>query len=45
MELIKSVNTSFTNLVRLELARERKICYVLHHAAASIKLCILTYLL
>ena len=40
-----SINTPFTNLVRRDLARERKICLVLHHAKASIKLYILTYLL
>ena len=33
-ELMKSINTSFTNLIRRGLARERKICKVLHHAAA-----------
>ena len=44
MELMKSSNTSFTNLVRRDLARERKIvkCYI---AAVSIKPYILTYLL
>ena len=45
MELMISINTSFTNLVRRDLARERKICFVLHHAKVSIKLYILTYLL
>ena len=44
-KLIKFINTSFTNLIRRDLARERKICEMLHHAAASIKLSILTYLL
>ena len=44
-KLMKSINTSFTNLIRRELACERKICKVLHHGAALIKLFILTYLL
>ena len=37
MELMKSINTSFTNLIRRDLARERKIWKMLHHAAVSIK--------
>ena len=41
-ELMKSINTSFTNLIRRDLACERK---KLHHAAASIKLPVLTNLL
>ena len=33
MELMKSINTSFTNLVRRDLARERKNCecYIMPH--------------
>ena len=42
MESMKSINTLFTNLIRHDLACAKKICEVLQHAAASIKLYILT---
>ena len=44
-ELMKSINTMITNLIKHDLARVRKSCYivVLHPTAASIKLYILTY--
>ena len=45
IELMKSINNSFTNVIRHDLVRVRKIYKLLHHSAASIKLYILTYLL
>ena len=42
-ELIESINTLITNLIKRDLARVRKSCQVLHHTGALITLYILTY--
>ena len=36
-KLIKSINNYITNLLRCDLARVRKSCWVLQHAIASVK--------
>ena len=45
IELMKSVNTLITNLIKHDWARVRKIYYVLYHTAASIKVYRVTYAL
>ena len=35
---MESINISIINLLKRDLARARKMCYVLHHDAASTKL-------